>query len=170
MPSTRRDFLRSLAGMTGGLVALPLADGWPRGTAVGRQRTLKVGHVLPATAGARDVSSALGVRFGFEEAQHAARLFGVSVELASGDKAERLVSQSRPHVLIGGSSEETCASLSQLSDAEEILFFNVACTSDAMRSAGCRRNTFHIAASDAMRRDALAQAKTSGDAEVLLWH
>ena len=157
--------------MTSGILALPVGDAWFHALAREQQRTLRIGHVLPADAGERDRSAALGVRFGLEEAQHAARLFGVAVELAAGDDPERLVSQARPQVLIGGSSEESCARLGELGAAEGILFFNIACESDVMRGAECRRNTFHISASAAMRRDAIALANADIEkAEVLLWH
>ncbi len=172
MPSTRRQFLHSLACATGGLLALPAEAQWLH-AALGRpplpQRTLRIGHVIQDSADVRS-SAALGVRFGLEEAQHAARLFGVSIELVSDDDAERLVSQSRPQVLIGGTSEESCDSLGAIADAHGVLFFNVACGSDALRGTGCRRNTFHIAASEAMQRDALALAGvSSAEADVVLW-
>ena len=154
---------------------LPASHRWLHAAALdlegSSQRALRIGYVLPTTASPHEASRALGVRFGVEEAQHAARLFGTSVVLVSNaDAGELLRGPSRPHVLIGGSSQESCASLAELADAEGLLYLNVGCTADALRGAECRRSTFHIAASDAMMRDALAQADMSPEeGDVLLW-
>ena len=174
MALTRRRFLHLIAGATSGFVAIPLVGHWQPAAALGvkrpTERVLRLGHVMPAAAG-KDSPGALGVQLGLEEAQHAGRLFGVTVELSTDADAERLVRQCRPHVVIGGSTEEDCVRLSDLAITEGLLFFNVGCASDVLRGAACRRNTFHITAAERMRRDALAQAKvSSGDAEVLLWH
>ena len=162
--------------MSGGLLVSPAGSRWldaalrvPLGQP---QRMLRIGHILPAVTGPRDRSLALGIRFGVEEAQHAGRLFGAAVELVADANVDRMLGgPSRPHVLVGGPSEASCARLTEVAAAEGLLFFNVGCASDALRGAQCRRSTFHIAASDAMRRDAFAEAGLSAsEGEVLLWH
>ena len=161
--------------MTGGVLALTAGNRWLHASALRLegppQRTLRIGHVLSVTDSPHDSARALGIRFGIEEGQHAARLFGASVELVSDPNVDRMLGgPSRPHVLVGGSSEESCARLAELAGAEGLLYFNVGCTSDALRGAECRRTTFHIAASEAMRRDALVEANmSSAEGDVRLW-
>ena len=174
MPLTRRRFLHLMTGATGGLLAIPGAAQWSAAVALDDRRTgqrvLRIGHVLSSATGTTESAGALGVQLGLEEAQHAARLFGAVVELATDVDAARLIREHRPHVVIGGWTEESCARLSELAASEAMLFFNVGCESDALREA-CRRNTFHLAPSERMRRAALAEVKATPEtAKVVLWH
>ena len=170
---TRRSFLQSIAGAAGGLLAVP-ATGRVLNAAerLRTPRVLKLGHVLQATAaGARDDSAALGFMLGIEEAQHAARLFGIVVEHRTDTTAERLIREFGPHVLIGGGTMDSCSRLADTAAAGGTLFLNAGCPADILRGAECRRTTFHITASEAMRRDALAQANVDSEkGDVLVWH
>ena len=173
MSLTRRRFLQSLAGAAGGLMAVPATSRLLH--AVDRlhlPRVLRIAHVLPAgVAGAREKSTTLGFTLGLEEAQHAARLFGIVIEHRAGTDAEPLVREFTPHAVIGGATQDECTRLGILAATEGTVFLNVGCSADILRAAGCRRNVFHVMPSDAMRRDALAQANVpSHNADVLLWH
>lgn len=176
MPHTRRRFLISLAGATTGLLA-----GWPAG---GRglfardagqpsEVRLRIGLVLPGdgASSARVRSFRHGAQLGAEEASHAARLFGGTVDLSIGDDAGRLVGGEGAQVLIGGTDEEGCSRLIATARSASVLCFNVGCAGDALRGANCDRHTFHVAASASMQRDAAALADapaTPGD--VAMWH
>jgi ABC-type branched-subunit amino acid transport system substrate-binding protein len=175
MSLTPRHFLRAIALVSCALVALSAAGPWHTAIALDDgpavQRVLRIGHVVSAMTDTSESESALGLRLGLEEAQHAGRLFGVVVEMVTDNDADRLVRQHRPNVIIGGSTADACVRLGELAAAEGTLFFNIGCASNALRGAACRRNTFHIAASERMRNAALAQANAAtGKAEVLLWH
>jgi hypothetical protein len=92
----------------------------------------------------------MGLALGVEEATHAASLFGGSIDIVSADAQDL-------SAIIAGE----CG----LSTRGDILTLNVACASDELRRR-CRPMLFHVAPSDAMRRDAVAQH--SGRA--LSWH
>src|SRR5687768_10913348 len=133
MSLTRSHFLDAIALVTCALVAPAVAGAWH--TAVARddgpaaQRALRIGHVVSATMDTSESATALGLRLGLEEAQHAGRLFGVVVELVTDNDADRLVRQHRPHVIIGGSTEDSCVRLGELAATEGLLFFNIGCAS-----------------------------------------
>lgn len=102
---------------------------------------------------------------------HAAILFGTTVDLIAGSDAETLILRDKVQVLIGGFDLSECRSLSERAESTGLLFMNVGCGADVLRGAECAQHTFHVAASDAMRRDALALAE--GDTRpktVELWH
>src|SRR5206468_1360481 len=50
-----------------------------------------------------------------------------------------------------------------------ILYFNTSCAGDALRGSGCSRNTFHVAASESMLRDARVAAERGADAAAVTW-
>ena len=159
----RRGFLRALALAAGGAVlAPPFAWAAPR-----RAATLRIGLVAPP-AGAE--SAARGVTLGVEEAARTGELFGQAVELRTGT-AEELLGGGGVAALVGGWDEAGCRELGARAASAGALFLNVGCTADALRGAECRRGTFHVEASDAMRRDALAAATVGADApSAVIWH
>ena len=166
MALTRRHFLHSIAGATGGLLA---------GRVFGERQpaqpqVLRLGLVTPAAVGPLH-RAILGAQFGLEEAVHAARLFGGAVELARGSDAARLIGDGQVQVMIGGLPGSDCAALSDMARARGVLFFNIGCEDDELRGARCSPTSYHIAMSTRMRRDACAAADvTGGDARVTLWH
>ena len=163
MTHSRRWFLRSLTVAAAELLLIPR----PR-TRVGVDGAkLQLAFFADANGASKPASSAaMGATIGAEEAAHAARLFGLTVELAIGRSASQLLA-GHPSVLIGGFDRAECDSLARLAEESNALFFNVGCGSDELRGIGCDRHAFHITASDAMRRDALT---SFGDAQVVLWH
>lgn len=71
--------------------------------------------------------------------------------------------------VIGDDDAEACAALSHAAAERRILFVNVGCTADALRADGCGSFTFHVAPSDAMLRDALAQSGRGDRASPTAW-
>jgi ABC-type branched-subunit amino acid transport system substrate-binding protein len=117
--------------------------------------TLRIGLLTAARANSTSTSIERGVRLGVAEAKQTATLFGNDVELvevtAGPDpiaSATTLLSRRKVQVIIGSSPDNTEA-LSRFAQQSHIVFLNVASRSPELRSA-CRRNTFHIEASDAM--------------------
>lgn len=99
---------------------------------------------------------------GVDEAKRAATLFGGSIETIA-----TTVSRARSHqlsALLGGDDAAICSSLAHAAADAGILYFNTACTSDALRGAQCNRLAYHVIPSDAMLRDALALARASAHA------
>lgn len=99
-----------------------------------------------------------GAELGAAEVQRAAELIGRTIEVraeqaidsaAALAAARRLLEQGAT-VLIGGHDEGVCRGLMALAEAEDVLFLNVGCAADALRGSG--RNTFHVQASEALRR------------------
>jgi ABC-type branched-subunit amino acid transport system substrate-binding protein len=165
MSLTRRHFLEIVAGT---LVVPGLARGRAR-----RAETLRIGLLAPvmAPAGSAAASVVRGARLGAEEAERSAALFGGHVELMVDTSVERLLRDARPSVLLGGADEAECAHLVERTAGEDVLFINAGCTSDALRVA-CALHAFHVAPSEAMRRDALAMAPagTPTGRAVASWH
>lgn len=176
MPQTRRRFLISLAGATTGLLAVWPARGrglFAREAGQPSRVSLRLGLALsrsgPSSARVRSLTR--GAQLGAEEASHAARLFGGTVDLTIADDARRLVEGHGVHALIGGADEADCSRLGAVASSTGVPFFNVGCVDDVLRGAGCDRRTFHVAASSSMQRDAAALANapaTTGD--VAMWH
>jgi ABC-type branched-subunit amino acid transport system substrate-binding protein len=166
-PVGRRSFLRGLALAAGGALLAPLsARSAPR-----RAALLHIGLVAPP-AGSRPAvveSAVRGVTLGVEEAARTGELFGRAVELRSG-AAEALVGAGGVAALVGGWDEASCRELGALAESAGILFLNVGCVSDAVRGE-CRRAVFHVEATAAMRRDALAGGGAGAEAaSAVLWH
>lgn len=152
---------------------------------------LRIGVVTPAaTPAANETSSLRGIRLGAKEARQTAQLFGDAIEVyeASGDGRTRgasqaaafLSSQRKVDVLVGISAADADA-LSRFAQAHRLIFLNVASRSDSLRAA-CRRYSFHIQTSDAMRANAwrlftrgssARPPRSSGAGQgdvVVLWH
>ncbi len=110
----------------------------------------------PPSASSAAVRAARGARMGVEEAARAAAMLGRRVTLAADVDARRLVEGQRVQVLLGGFSTPECETLARLADERGVLWLDIGCADDALRGAGCRRHAFHLAPSDAMRRDAAA--------------
>lgn len=106
-----------------------------------------------------------GALLGVEEAKHAAELFGGSAELVSvSNPAQPAASVA---AIIGNESLETTRSLAARSASGPFVLMNVACAADELRGASCSPFMFHVAPSEAMLRDARAQAK--GATDVVAW-
>lgn len=174
MPHTRRHFLLSLAGATTGLLAGCAGRGpLAQGIAAPPSQDLRIGLVLPSAglAPARVQSLTRGAQLGAEEAAHAAGLFGGTVKLAIDDDAQRVIGAHGAQVLIGGTDEADCGTLMAVARSAGVLFFNVGCAADELRSDRCDRHTFHVAASSAMQRDAAALGNVpTSPAGVMMWH
>jgi hypothetical protein len=131
--------------------------------------TLRIGLVLPDSSrwSAAMGSAARGVEMGVEEAARSASLLRSAVRLERDSSAARLVSGERVQALIGGFSPAECRSLAATAQRLGVIFVDVGCADDALRGAECRPSTLHVAASEAMRRDALAAS--AGGGEVVEW-
>ncbi|HEU0052517.1 MAG TPA: ABC transporter substrate-binding protein [Longimicrobium sp.] len=132
--------------------------------------TLRIGLVVPAALDtASDAARAVdGVRFGVEEADRSARLFGRAVVLVEDGDAEPLVEDGRVQAIVGGVDGEGCERAMETASRRGVVFVNVGCADDTLRGAGCARDAFHVAASERMMADARKAAGAEG--EVLLWH
>lgn len=97
----------------------------------------------------------MGLTLGAEEATHAALLFGGSFTLTSASPSQGLTA------VIG---DTRCSGAMPAG----VPFFNVGCAGDSLHGAACTPNVFHIAPSEAMRRDALTLSRRSGN--VSAWH
>jgi hypothetical protein len=106
-----------------------------------------------------------GALLGVEEAMHAAELFGGSARLVPIDNAAR-ISPTLSAVIATESLAATRALASRAANGA-FLLMNVACPADALRGALCSPFMFHVAPSEAMLRDARAQA--AGATEVIAW-
>jgi ABC-type branched-subunit amino acid transport system substrate-binding protein len=152
---------------------------------------LRIGVVTPSRAATpAEISSLRGIRLGAAEATQTARLFGDRVETyeANGDgktpgaeqAAAFLSSRRKVQILVGVSPADADA-LATFAEQRGLIFLNVASRSDALRSA-CRRNTFHIEATDAMyanarrlavhvtRGNSVGRVSSPGDDSVALWN
>ena len=120
---------------------------------------LRIGVVTargPATHAENSILN--GIRLGSSEASQTAKLFGDGVELfqASGDgqtvgarqAADFLSSARKVQVLIGVVAGDA-DTLAGFAEQHGLIFLDVSSRSDALR-ASCRRNSFHVAASEAM--------------------
>jgi ABC-type branched-subunit amino acid transport system substrate-binding protein len=135
-----------------------------------------IGLVLPTQAPAHVRDQVIhGARLGIEEADHTARLLGRSLAMRVAEPAStaqfahdaaRLVDEGA-FALVGGSDAEEAALLTGAT-AGRAVAFNVACGDDALRGERCAPHLFHVAASDAMRRAALAGAPSGTTA--VHWH
>ncbi|HEX6632143.1 MAG TPA: ABC transporter substrate-binding protein [Gemmatimonadaceae bacterium] len=136
---------------------------------------LRVGLLLPPTPGAVHDALRRGAELGAAEAERGAQLLGGSFTLLSANDGEhvaaaarRLVRDAGAIALVGGGDEAGGLALATLAPELGVPALNVAATADALRGAACATLLFHVAASDAMRRDALAGHP--GARRALLWH
>ncbi|HEX6749799.1 MAG TPA: ABC transporter substrate-binding protein [Longimicrobium sp.] len=126
--------------------------------------TLRIGLVLPDSAARTPAmaSAARGVVMGAEEAARSAALFGRTVRLVEGADAARLVGEGRVLALLGGFGDAECRALGGLAQARGVVFVDLGCAGDALRGRECRRASFHVAPSAAMRAVASALAGVAG--------
>jgi hypothetical protein len=123
-------------------------------------------------------SAERGATLAEEEAGRAAALVGgargMRVELVVHDDARTLARELRPAVLVGGLGDAgdgaSCLLLAEVAGGAGALAMNVGCAGDALRGERCARSLFHVAASEAMRRDARRLAHAPADARIELWH
>ena len=154
----RREFLETLAATTGAMLF-----GARSPLDVRAPMALRIG--LLATTHDDLPSVERGASLGVMEAQRVATLLGQEVSLIASSAPDRLVADGA-HVLVGGLDEASCALLGELAEQHGRLFLNIGCSSDLLRGVGCRRSTFHIVPSDAMRRDATRAAETPSDGRI----
>lgn len=167
----RRVFLRGAAAAGLALMADRTAFAIDR---TGRAAELRIGVVWPA-----EDATLLGVRLGTDEAAHAARLLrsefavheAVAADADTAAAAAWLVREVGVNVLVGGGAPAAADLLMATAAAGDALFVNIGVPVEALRQR-CGARAFHVYASDAMRRDALAAAPpdTPSDASVLAWH
>src|SRR5687767_10891045 len=100
-----------------------------------------------------------GARLALKETGRAAELFGKSVLLSDarskGDaptamEVRTFIRSHTPAFLCGGIGETDCRILGDVADETGTIFLNIGTSADSFRRDACRRNTFHVAASDAM--------------------
>lgn len=117
-----------------------------------------------------------GAQLGATETQRAAQLIGRQLEVhseAAGDSAharaiaDRFIDRGAT-VIVGGYDEPTCRSLSRLADSADVLYLNAGCSEDALRGTG--DNTFHVQASDALRRTPEGGVSTMRPESRVVWH
>ena len=163
MTLSRRAFLRMLPATAGPLV-LGVRSVSDRRSA----HTLRVGLVVPARE--QFESAARGAAMGVAEARRVATMLGGDVTLHRASDARHLIAIDHVQVLIGGFDESSCIELAKVAERHELIFLNIGCASDVLRSGACSRHAFHVAASDAMHRDALALLERAARGEIALWH
>jgi len=165
-PISRRTFLRRAA-----LIAAAVPPAHLHALSGHAAAELRIGVLSPS--GASDtgtlgtLDARLGVRLGVDEATHAAALFGGSIEVVPVTLTS--LRASRLSALLGAGDRDGCRSLSDAAAAAGIAFLNVRCADDGLRGSECRATTFHVAPSDAMYRDALAQAGAQAGARATAW-
>lgn len=107
-----------------------------------------------------------GARVGHGDNVATGRLLGHSytlVERVAANSPEAVVKAAREllsagHRLIVADLEQgDLVAIADLPEAREAVILNVRASDDELRGASCRLNVFHVAPSDAMRADALAQ-------------
>ncbi len=178
-PCTRRRFLKRSAALSGAVLGDAL---WGRVAAAAPPKAVRVGFIAhvgstqspPSTPAALEVAGyagLLGARAGAEEMGANAHLLGQEFELmvatattpaAAVREARRLVAAEKVFAIAGGYDTEIALTLSEFAEQNRLVFFNVAATSDALRSEACHRYTFHVEASDAMYLDAIVDWFTRG--------
>jgi len=117
------------------------------------------------TAGGDAVARHDGALLGVEEAKHSAELFGGDAELIPIENAARVPASLA--AVIANDSLETTRMLASRAASGAHLIMNVDCTADDLRGPSCAAFLFHVAPSDAMLRDARAQA--GGATDVVAW-
>jgi hypothetical protein len=159
---TRRQFVH-LSASIGAALAANFPAARPRSLSRA-PFALRIGVINSKTSASRD--ERLGIELGVDEARHAAQLFGGSLETVA--IAAPSASDRRLSALVGGGVGE-CLSWAAHAAEMRILYLNIACTDDALRSAHCSASMFHVVPSDAMYRDAIAIARGSRGDETAAW-
>jgi ABC-type branched-subunit amino acid transport system substrate-binding protein len=139
---------------------------------------LRIGVVTPrAAATPTEIATLKGIRLGVAEATQTATLFGDAVEAfeARGDatsggavKAAEFLSSARKVQILIAVAVGDAETLSRFAEQHGLIFLNVASRSDQLRAA-CRRNSFHIQASDVMYSNAARLSASAPGASVELW-
>jgi hypothetical protein len=156
----RRDFLHR---------AVLAAVAW-RGVSPLRWRApvpLRIGVSDAAAGSPQGAARRAGIELGLDEARHAATLFGGEVVLVP--VAPRDIRRGALAAVIGGHEPDDAEELSGNTERAGVIFMNVGCASDSLRSGGCRPSLFHVVPSDAMCRDAVAQANAATGAWAAAW-
>jgi hypothetical protein len=164
MTVSRRVFLETLAATAGPL----FVD--VRSLVRGRTSpVLRIG--LVAVEHPEMASMSRGAIMGVAEARRTASLLGGDLSLVQGTDPDHMLGREGVHVLLGGTDARSSDALSEAAAGAGRVFFNIGARADVLREAQCRRSTFHIAASDAMRGDAMAASATSrGQGSIESWH
>lgn len=152
-------------------LAAPAAHA-PRPAPAAQPAPLRIGIVLPAGDNAL-----LGARLGVAEARHAARLFGTDLDVrevaahGGGAVAAARSLASTVDAIIGGGDAAAADAMAAIAAASGVLFLNVGVPREQMQRP-CSPGTFHLTASQAMRRGALATLTPDRrvGARVLGWH
>jgi len=127
---------------------------------------LRVVVLRESTAGSESMMA--GARLGSDEASRAARMFDLPLTVRDAEPWSGGLPRDAD-VVVGGMTDASCARLSELAESAGVLFLDVGSTDDALRGAACGATTFHVAASEAMHRDARRLAAMGDDARVALW-
>jgi hypothetical protein len=173
----RRDFLRwaTLRGMGAAFVA--------RWSLPAQAPALRIGVVRHGNSGDTDD----GVTLGLEEGVRSAELFHRAVEVdregmtgsPSEEAARRLGDRGVTVLLATLSDESECVRLIRATaTTPALVLLNAGASADTLRGADCARHAFHVAASDAMYRDAMSMAPRGGEggaasatpAHAAMWH
>jgi ABC-type branched-subunit amino acid transport system substrate-binding protein len=170
-PLHRRSFLSLVAGL--GLGFMTRGEAAAPGAANAR-----IGLVLPGDrSGPLQAQLSRGAELGAVEASRTAALRGGSLTLTvsaparrsdSGAAAASLVSAG-VCAIVGGFEADDVRALATAASGRALVF-NVAAADDGLRHADCAPHVFHIAASNAMRVDAVRVAQTPAAARVVHWH
>src|SRR3954463_15905045 len=120
---------------------------------------LRIGVVTPRTPATHAETSILnGIRLGTSEASQTAKLFGDGVEMfqANGNgrtlgaaQAAAFLSSARKVQVLIGVSPGDADTLARFAEQHGLIFLDVSSRGDRLR-ADCRRNSFHVGASDVM--------------------
>jgi ABC-type branched-subunit amino acid transport system substrate-binding protein len=140
---------------------------------------LRIGVVTPRSAATpAEIATLKGIRLGIAEATQTARLFGDAVETfearadaTSGGavRAAEFLSSARKVQILIGVAPGDADTLSRFAEQHGLIFLNVASRSDGLRAA-CRRNSFHIQASDIMYSTAAHLVPSAGPrGSIALW-
>lgn len=126
--------------------------------------------VFVTAPGAAAASAARGVTLGVEEAARTGELVGRRIELVTVDSIG--AADGAVGGWIGGFDEAACRALADRAASSESIFINVGCRADTLRGDACKRNVFHVEASERMYADALAAREDDAAraTEAVLWH
>ncbi|MEX2542101.1 MAG: ABC transporter substrate-binding protein [Trueperaceae bacterium] len=142
-----------------------------------QENLIRIGAVLPVTAGQPGISDPLGnaarlgaliaedtIARGAAASEAGAANSAPKVLIASSPSAaaaeraaERMIATEDVVAIIGGLGSEQAFALNGVAAERDVLFFNLGAIDAELRGAECSRNTFHIEASAAMYLDALAE-------------
>lgn len=164
----RRDFLRWLGATTAGAAGV----GWPWGP-VGAATKAPLRVWLVRAPGGGDAGD--GARLGAAEGHSSLSLFGRAIdvlELAPGEWAASADTESAPSlVVLALADTDECVPVVRRAAWRGVPVLNAACAADELRRPECHPHLFHVAASEAMRRQALeeAQGRLDGTVTAALW-